>query len=59
MKTTVQLESKDVREIIAKFLGIPIEDVIPNRYSFSIANKSAEEIEEAVKKQVKADFVSA
>lgn len=50
MKTTVQLESKDVREIIAKFLGIPIEDVIPNRYSFSIANKSAKEIEEVLKK---------
>lgn len=49
MKTTVQIESKDVREIIAKFLCIPIEDVIPNRYSFSIANKNAEEIEKALK----------
>jgi lambda repressor-like predicted transcriptional regulator len=49
MKTTVQLESKDVREIIAKFLGIPIEDVIPNRYSFSVANMRAEEIEKALK----------
>lgn len=49
MKTTVQLESKDVREIIAKFLGIPIEDVIPNRYSFSVANLSTEEIEKALK----------
>lgn len=44
MKTTVQLESKDVREIISSFLGIPIEDVIPNRYNFSIAGMSAEEI---------------
>lgn len=44
MKTTVQLDSKDVREIIAKFLDIPVEDVIPNRYSFSVANMSTEEI---------------
>ena len=33
MKTTVQLENKDVREIIAKFLHIPVENVIPNRYT--------------------------
>lgn len=49
MKTTVQLDSKDVREIISKFLNIPIEDVIPNRYSFSVANMSAEEIARALK----------
>ena len=45
MKVTVQLESRDVRMIIAKFLGIPVDDVIPNRYSFSVAGMSAEEIE--------------
>lgn len=48
MKTTVQLEGKDVRVIIAKFLGVPIEDVIPNRYNFSIVNLSAEEIEKRI-----------
>lgn len=48
MKTTVQLDSKDIRIIIAKFFGIPIEDVIPNRYNFSIANLSAEEIEKRI-----------
>ena len=49
MKTTVQLETKDVREIIAKFLGVKVDDVIPNRYSFSIANMSAEEIEKKIR----------
>lgn len=49
MKTTVQLDSKDVREIIAKFLGIKVDDVIPNRYSFSVANMSAEEIEKKIR----------
>ena len=49
MKTTVQLESKDVREIIAKVLTIPIENVIPGRYSFSIDGLSAEEIEKRIK----------
>lgn len=48
MKTTVTLETKDVREIIAKFLGVKIEDVIPNRYSFGVANMSAEEIEQRI-----------
>lgn len=48
MKTTVQLDSKDVRQIIAKALNVPLEDVIPNRYNFSIANLSAEEIERRI-----------
>ena len=48
MKTTVQLESKDVRAIIARFLGISQEDVIPNRYNFSVAGMSAEEIQEKI-----------
>lgn len=49
MKTTVNLESKDVRMIIAKFLGVKLEDVIPNRYSYGVANMSAEEIERRIK----------
>lgn len=49
MKTTVTLDSKDVREIIAKYLGIKIEDVIPRRYSFTVANMSAEEIEKKIR----------
>ena len=49
MKTVVNLESKDVREIIAKFLGIKIEDVVPNRYSYGVANMSAEEVERRIK----------
>jgi len=48
MKLTVQLDSKDIRIIIAKFFGISVDDVIPNRYSFSIANLSAEEIEKRI-----------
>lgn len=48
MKTTVQLESKDVRVIVAKFLGVKLDDVIPNRYNFSVANMSAEEIERKI-----------
>ena len=49
MKTTVQLESKDVRTILAKFLGVKVDDIIPNRYSFSVANISAEDIEKKIK----------
>lgn len=49
MKTTVQLESKDVRAIIARCLHIPIEAVIPNRYNFSVSGMTAEEIEKRIK----------
>jgi len=48
MKTVVNLETKDVRIIIAKFFGIPVESVIPNRYSFSIEGLSAEAIAERI-----------
>lgn len=44
MKEIVNLETKEVRIIIAKFFGIPVEDVTPNRYSFGISNLSPEEI---------------
>ena len=49
MKTTVQLDSKDIRAIIAKFLCIPEEKVIPMRYNFAIEGMSAEEIEKRIK----------
>lgn len=52
MKSTVTLETKDVREIIAKFIGISQEDVIPNRYTFSVSGMTAEEITEKIKKAV-------
>ena len=48
MKTTVTLENKDVREIIARFLGVKLEDVIPNRYSFGVTNMNADEIERQI-----------
>ena len=48
MKSTVQLEAKDIRPIIARFLGLPIEDVIPQRYGFAVAGMKAEEIERRI-----------
>lgn len=48
MKTTVNLESKDVRLIISKFLGVKPEDIIPNRYSFGVTKMSASEIEKKI-----------
>lgn len=46
MKQQITLESKEVRTIIAKFLGIPEEQVVPLRYNFAIEGMSAEEIEQ-------------
>ena len=45
MKQQITLESKDVRCIIAKFLNIPEEKVIPLRYNFAIEGLTVEEIE--------------
>lgn len=49
MKMTVNLESKDVRQMLAKFLGLKLEDVIPLRYGFAIAGMTPEEIEAKMK----------
>ncbi len=45
MKQQITLDSKEVRKIIAKFLGITEEQVVPLRYNFAIEGMSAEEIE--------------
>ena len=45
MKQQITLDSKEVRKIIAIFLGIPEEHVVPLRYNFAIEGMSAEEIE--------------
>lgn len=49
MKTTVTLEAKEVRAIIAEFLGIKEEQVISLRYNFAVEGMTVEEIEERLK----------
>ena len=44
MKTTVTLETKDIRIMIARFLGIPVEKVVPQRYGFSVVGMREEEV---------------
>ena len=43
-KTTVNLETKDLRKILALFLNVREEQIIPNRYSFGVEGLSAEAI---------------
>lgn len=50
MRSSVELDNKDVRQIIAAYLEIPVEDVIPNRYTFSVVNISQEEIQKKMKR---------
>ena len=45
MKTQITLDSKEVKTIIAKFLGVSEEQVIPLRYNFAIEGLTVEEIE--------------
>lgn len=46
MKATVTLEGKDVRQIIASYLGIPLDDVIQLRYGYAVTSLTVEQIEE-------------
>ena len=48
MKTTVTLDSKDVKEIIIKFLGVKPENVIPSKYSYSIVDMSENDIKNKI-----------
>lgn len=49
MKQQITLESKEVRKIIARYLDIPEEQVIPLRYSYAIEGMTVEEIEDKLK----------
>lgn len=51
MKTSVSLDTKDVRVIISKFLNIRIEDVIPNKYSYSVVGISESDIMQKLKEE--------
>lgn len=44
MKTAVTLSGKEVREIIARFLAIPIEQVGQLKYSFFVSGLSETEV---------------
>ena len=44
MKSTVTLEAKEVRIIIAKFLEIKEEQVLPLRYNFAVEGMTEKEI---------------
>lgn len=48
VQQTISLDTKDVRAILAKFLGIREEQVIPNRYSFAVTGITVEEIERRI-----------
>ncbi len=45
MKQVIELDTKEIRKIIAKFFEIKETDVTPNRYSYSVTGVSADEIQ--------------
>ena len=55
MKTTtsVTLDGKEVRTIIAKALDIPVSNVKPLRYNFAIEGVAPEVVEQKIKEFVK------
>lgn len=48
MKQQITLDSKELREIVACALKIPMEKVIQQRYSIAIEGISEEEIEKRI-----------
>ena len=44
MKQSVMLDAKDIKTIIARYLGVSEENVIQSRYSFSVIGVTSEEI---------------
>ena len=50
-QTTVQLESKEIRRIIAEYFDIDIEKVISTKYNFAITGVPLEELERKMKKE--------
>ena len=49
MKTSVQLETKEIRAILAKALRLDEKQVVPTRYSFAIEGVPAEEVAKRLK----------
>ena len=47
----VTMNGSDVRQIIAMFLGLPLEAVQPLRYGFLIKGVAADEIREKMQKK--------
>ena len=44
MKVQLTLENKEIKAIIAKFFEIPVDNVIPLKYNFSIVGIDAETV---------------
>ena len=51
MKSTIQLDTKDIRQILSIFFDIPPEKVIPNRYTFSIEGIDEAEIVSKIRRE--------
>lgn len=49
MKQQITLESSELKEIVAKALGIPEKNVVQLRYSIAIEGIPAEEVERKIK----------
>lgn len=50
MKQQITLDGKEVRTIIAKYLGISEDQVIPLRYNFAIEGMTIQELEQKIHK---------
>ena len=48
MKQQITLESKELREIVAKALDIPEKQVVSLRYGIAIEGLSAEDVEQRI-----------
>lgn len=55
MKQQVTLDSKEIKAIVAKALGLPPALVVQLRYSIAVENMPPEEVEKRIKEFLGAD----
>lgn len=48
MKKAVVVNKSEVRKILAQYFNVPIEDVWPSKYSFTVVQDDGKELSESI-----------
>lgn len=51
MRRAIVLTKSEVRKILAEHYGVPIEDVWPSKYSFTVIQEDGKELSESLESQ--------
>ncbi len=48
MKKAIVVNKSEVRKILAQYFNVPIEDVWPSKYSFTVVQDDGKELSESI-----------